>query len=305
MKNILIRTDSSSSIGLGHVMRDLVLAKEYPNSNIIFATQNLKGNINKKIFESGYDLKILQSNNKKELVLLIKRLKIDLLIIDHYKITYKEEKYIKENSDVKILALDDTYEKHYCDILLNHNLGANPKKYKNLVPSFCKLKCGEKHTLLRDEFHKEKHKIQNTKKSKVKTVFIAMGGVDYNNINIEILKTLSKFKNLKIHIITTSSNNNLKKLKRYTTKIKNIKLHINTTQIAKLMRKSDFAIITPSVTANEAYFMGLPFIAIKTAENQKNLYNYLRRKRYLTLKKFSEKKLQQRVEMMLKVLKNA
>jgi hypothetical protein len=37
--NILFRTDSSSTIGTGHIMRDLVLAQQYPNDNIIFATQ--------------------------------------------------------------------------------------------------------------------------------------------------------------------------------------------------------------------------------------------------------------------------
>ena len=35
-------------------MRDLVLAKQYRDSNIIFATQDLKGNINHKIVETGY-----------------------------------------------------------------------------------------------------------------------------------------------------------------------------------------------------------------------------------------------------------
>ena len=50
-KNILIRADSSSTIGTGHIMRDLVLAKQFPDAHIIFATQDLPGNINHKIQE--------------------------------------------------------------------------------------------------------------------------------------------------------------------------------------------------------------------------------------------------------------
>lgn len=42
MKNILVRADSSSTIGTGHIMRDLVLAKKYLCNNIFFATQNLE-----------------------------------------------------------------------------------------------------------------------------------------------------------------------------------------------------------------------------------------------------------------------
>ena len=44
--NILFRADSSSTIGTGHIMRDLVLATQYKDANITFVTQNLDGNIN-------------------------------------------------------------------------------------------------------------------------------------------------------------------------------------------------------------------------------------------------------------------
>jgi len=49
MKNILFRADSSSTIGMGHIMRDLVLAEQYSDSNIIFVIQEPNGNINHKI----------------------------------------------------------------------------------------------------------------------------------------------------------------------------------------------------------------------------------------------------------------
>jgi len=58
--NILFRADSSSTIGTGHIMRDLVLASQYKDANIIFAVQNLDGNINHKIVEAGYKIKILK-----------------------------------------------------------------------------------------------------------------------------------------------------------------------------------------------------------------------------------------------------
>mgnify|MGYP007083003438 CR=1 FL=1 len=47
--NILVRADSSSIIGTGHIMRDLVLAKQYKVGNIIFAVRELEGSINYKI----------------------------------------------------------------------------------------------------------------------------------------------------------------------------------------------------------------------------------------------------------------
>ncbi len=102
-KNIIIRADSSSTIGTGHIMRDLVLAKKYPNDNIIFATQNLEGNINYKIEEEGYKLEILKSHSIDELDTLVKKYDIDMLtLIDHYGIDYNYEKELKaKNSKLK------------------------------------------------------------------------------------------------------------------------------------------------------------------------------------------------------------
>jgi len=283
MKNILIRADSSSTIGTGHVMRDMVLAKQYKSAKITFATQDLDGNINDKIKQNGYEITILKSNDINELDKLIKKLNIDLLIIDHYKIDYKKEKKIKQqNKNITILSFDDTYNKHYCDILLNHNIYAKKKKYKNKVPKGCDIRCGAKYTLLRDEFSKEKNIIY--KKNKKFTFFIAMGGADTSNLNIEILKLLKIFKNIKVNLVTTTANKNIKKLQKYCANKKWIILHINSKKIAQLMKKSDYGIITPSVTANEMYFLNKPFLAIQTASNQKFMAKYLKKKNYIVLK---------------------
>ncbi len=282
-KNILFRADSSSTIGTGHIMRDLVLAEQYSDANIIFVTQELAGNINHKIKEAGYKVELLHSNDVKEFITVVEKYEGELVVIDNYEIDYKYEQILKENTNVKILAFDDTYAKHYCDILLNHNLSADKSRYKGLVADNCELRCGTKYTLLRTEFHQ---KFPKKVKTKNKNILVAMGGVDSRELNIKIVKVLSRFENIKINVITTTANKNLNVLQEYVANFKNVTLHINTNEVAKLMHESDFAILTPSVTVNEAYFMKLPFIAIKTEENQKDIYEYLQRNGFLTLEKF-------------------
>ncbi|MFA7021824.1 UDP-2,4-diacetamido-2,4,6-trideoxy-beta-L-altropyranose hydrolase [Aliarcobacter sp.] len=294
--NILIRVDSSSYIGTGHIMRDLVLAKQYKNENIIFATQDLVGNINHKIIEAGYKIELLKSNDFKELNDLIKKLNIDMVIIDNYNIDYNFEKKLKEdNSSLKFFVLDDTYEKHFCDILLNHNIYADEKKYKNKVPKYCKLRCGSRYTLLRDEFLEAK-KAKKRVKKKNQTIFLGLGGVDHKNLNIKILKVVEKFKkSLKVNLVTTNANKNLEELKEYCKDKKWINLQINSNKVAKLMSKSDFSIVTPSVTANEIFYLDLPMITIKTAKNQKEMYKYLKKKGYFTMKKFDKRLLEKSI----------
>ena len=278
--NILFRADSSSTIGTGHIMRDLVLAKQYKESNVIFTTQSLQGNINSKIEENDYEIVDLSSNNIDEVLSLIIKYSIDMIVIDHYGIDWKYEKALKTKyPSLIILSFDDTYEKHHCDILLNHNISGDERRYDRLVPVGCELRCGSKYTLLRDEFIEEK---------KRKTIFLAMGGADHSNINIEILKVLESFTDIKVNVVTTSANQNLEELKIYVENKKWIKLHINAKKIARLMKISNFAIVTPSVTLNEIFYMEIPFLAIKTAKNQEAMYAYLVQNKYPVLEKFNE-----------------
>lgn len=304
MQNILFRADSSSTIGTGHIMRDLVLAEQFTGANIIFATQSLSGNINSKIQEKNYKLEILKSNNIDEVIELIEKDSIDMIVIDSYSIDYSYEKELKEKTGVKIFVLDDMYENHFCDVLLNHNIYADEKRYKELVPENCELRCGPEFTLLREEFTKERQNRDSlVKKDNSLTLFIVMGGADHSNKNIEILKVLENFSNIQINLVTTTSNQYLEELKEYVKDKKNITLHINTQIMAKLMGESDFAIVTPSVTLNEIFYMELPFIAIKTAENQNKMYNYLAQNNHLALAEFDSKKLSKMIEDLINSLK--
>lgn len=291
MRTILFRADSSSIIGTGHIMRDLVLAKQFQDANIIFAVQELSGNINHKVKEAGYQVEIVQSNALEELLPLIEKYDVSMIVLDHYDLDYVFEKRLKEKTGVKLFVLDDTYEKHHCDILLNQNIYADVNKYRGLVPDSCELRCGERYTLLRDEFIEAKQFKKELKGTGTKTIFIAMGGSDIANLNSKILRVLEKFDNLKVDMVTTIANQNLKALEQFVEDKPWVNLHINSTMIAKLMGQSDLAIVTPSVTMNEVWYMEIPFIAIEVASNQTYMSQFLTVKHKDILKIFDEQQL--------------
>ena len=289
--NLLIRADSSSQIGLGHIMRDLVLAQQYPHANIIFACQNLAGNIMDNI---PYAVHVLKSNTPEELIEVIKDNNISRVIFDHYEIDHLFEKMVKESTGITIVSLDDTYQKHCCDILINPNIYADEKRYSNLIPVHCKLRCGDEFILIRDEFRKEKLLIRE----KIYDIFIAMGGSDPKNLTLNILQTLTNA--LRICVVTTTANSHLDVLKKIMKENDNVTLHINSPKIAKLLHQSRLAIITPSVIANEAYFMELPFIAIQTADNQKEMVKFLEKNSYTAIREFNSAILTKQIEEMLR-----
>jgi UDP-2,4-diacetamido-2,4,6-trideoxy-beta-L-altropyranose hydrolase len=275
--NLLIRADSSSSIGLGHIMRDLVFAAQHAEDTVRFACQNLSGNIIDRI---PYPVHILDSNDPDELIVLIREQKIDLVVFDHYGIDETFEKKIKEESGVTVLSFDDTYEAHHCDILLNHNISADKNRYAGLVPSYCELRCGAEYTLIRDEFKTEKR----IKREKIYDIFISMGGTDPTNATMNILTSLND--DLRVCIVTTSGNPHLSELETGVHEKKNITLEIDSTRIAQLLHQSRLAVITPSVMVHEVMFMEVPFIAVQTAANQEDMLKYLQQEGYTVLKEW-------------------
>lgn len=275
--NLLIRADSSSAIGLGHIMRDVVFAAQHPQDTVRFACQNLSGNI---IDQIPYTVQILGSNDPDELIALIREHTIDMVVFDHYGIDAIFEKKVKEETGVRILSFDDTYEAHYCDILLNHNISADATRYSGLVSPHCILHCGAEYTLIRDEFKTEKQ----IQREKLYDIFIAMGGTDPTNATMKILSSTSD--DLRVCVVTTSGNSHLGELKTFVQTKKNITLEVDSARIAQLLNQSCLAIITPSVMVHEVLFMEIPFIAVQTVANQEDMFVYLEKEGYTVLKEW-------------------
>lgn len=270
-KKILFRADSSSRIGLGHIKRDLVLASRLDADEIHFASQALPGNINHQI---PYPVHTLNTSGIPELIDLCKHLDIDHLIVDNYEFTLEDEKKLKEECSVKLSVFDDTYQEHFCDEIINHNLGANAEKYRHKVPSFCKISLIS--PLIRQEFFEEREH----RRSK-KDLFICLGGSDFSNLTLKLLKTLKQH-NVHVNVALSSSNPNLRSVQAYTNVNRWITLYIDG-DIPKLLNSCELAIITPSVLAAEALFMHTAIIALQTAGNQIEVAKFLRRKRVTIL----------------------
>jgi UDP-2,4-diacetamido-2,4,6-trideoxy-beta-L-altropyranose hydrolase len=259
-------------------MRDIVFAAQQSEDIVMFACQNLSGNI---IDHIPYPVHILSSNDPDELIDLIREYKIDMVVFDHYGIDVAFEKKVKDACRVTILSFDDTYVAHDCDILLNHNVSADPTRYKGLVPPHCVLRCGAEYTLIRDEFKTEKQ----IQREKIYDLFIAMGGSDPTNATMKILPTLSD--DMRVCVVTTSANIHVNELKAFVKTKKNMTLEIDSTRIAQLLHQSCLAIITPSVMVHEVLFMEIPFIAVQSAANQEDMFVYLEKEGYTVLKEWN------------------
>ena len=181
---IAFRTDSSSKIGSGHLMRCLALAKQLKKyqHEVLFITRSHENNFNKILFENKMDVVLLnkkkaiyKSNNKydnwlsvsqeedaEDTVISLGSMKPDWLIVDHYSINITWEKIIRPYVKC-IMVIDDlANRKHDCDLILDQNwFGDNTSRYKNLVSKTCVSLFGPKYALLRPEFNQSRQLINN------------------------------------------------------------------------------------------------------------------------------------------------
>jgi len=152
--NIVIRTDSSLHIGLGHVVRCLVLARELKSHghSIRFAVRVQNGDSVGWIRSQGFNVCELPAS--KEFVIpksnseyaswlkvhieldadqLISAVKCtDLVIVDHYALGVEWEYEVKNRLNCKIVAIDDLVRKHHAELIIDQTLGRSPDEYKAL-----------------------------------------------------------------------------------------------------------------------------------------------------------------------------
>jgi len=292
---VFFRVDASINIGVGHVVRCLVLAEELRNlgASIGFITRDHLGNLNKQIKDNDFFLYSLpfqkraiekKSSNKYETLLGVRQKvdaeetirvfkgKIDLLIIDHYALDITWERSLRPHTK-KIMVIDDLSNRmHDCDFLLDQNYVHNQKRYNNLLtPNVTKL-LGTKYALLRKDFL-ENRKICAQENGSAERVFVFFGGTDPDNVTIMAIKALSqsKLKYLLVDVVIGSGNPHRTELEKEVNKHSNIKLHVQVDNIAELMASADIAIGAGGTATWERMVIGLPSIVITIANNQVEL----------------------------------
>ncbi len=263
---IAIRADGGSKIGMGHIMRTLVLSKELSKNNDVFyvcrvdksLTDKYKTGI-EKIKSEGFYVKEIRENF---ILYDMKNITADLLITDSYAVN---ELYFDETKKMfnYTAYIDDMNLFYYnVDFLINQNINALDFKYK--ANDATRLLLGSKYVMLRDEFRNVPHK---NIKEKPENIMITVGGSDPNHITEHILNCIKPLK-YNFHVIVGPSfekDNNLKKFSG-----ENIKLYYNGDML-KIMQKCDIAISASGSTLYELAACGVPTLGLIAADNQQGI----------------------------------
>ena len=173
--NLAIRADSSESIGTGHIVRCISLAKELRKlgARVHFISKTYKGNILELVKKNKFIINKIKPelSIKKDINVtsrILKKYKTNLLILDNYNLNLLWEKKIKKCLK-KLIVINDITQKHCSDILIDYNFLLDAKKSpcefypRSTILNF-KLLSGLRYAILNDEYKKIKKNIKVKKK---------------------------------------------------------------------------------------------------------------------------------------------
>jgi len=295
---IAIRVDSSSKIGIGHLIRCRSLANylKAAGHSILFICRDHIGNSINILHKDKFKVKILQKN-----IVKINKINnggnyrnwlgvtqyndandtlkafhdddIDWLIVDHYGISLQWHRILRSKVK-KIMVIDDIAKNRFdCDVLINQNyIFGLSKMYKKLINKKTISFLGPKYCILDPEYNKYKVS-KNYIPKKIHSVFIYFGGEDsYNLIQLTInVFNYDKLKHLKLLIVlpqnlTKQTKKNISILSK---ERGNIILYPPQKVLAPIISKTQLAIGAGGTTLWERIYFKIPSIIISMAQNQK------------------------------------
>lgn len=292
---VVFRVDASLNIGTGHVMRCLALAHALTDKGVRcdFICREHPGNLVGLIRDSGYVVYTLPTNRDHDVhfshstwlgstqeqdfqgcVPILKLLKPDWIVADHYALDARWEHAISFHCR-KLMVIDDLADRpHECELLLDQTYGREPQHYRKLVPTGCPLLCGSQYALLRHEFSALRdYSLRRRGSRVVSELLVSMGGVDITNTSCAVLQSLRATSLPAACRITVVMGQTAPWLYEVQEKAANMpwstRVLVGVRDMAQLMADSDLAIGAAGSTTWERCCLGLPSALLVVADNQR------------------------------------
>jgi spore coat polysaccharide biosynthesis predicted glycosyltransferase SpsG len=246
--DIAFRVQVSKNIGVGHIKR-LILLKQKLKINPVWII-NGDQKILKKIFKNKKFIFIKNYSQELKIIKEIKKNGIKKVIFDiANNLNIKKSKNVQiissyKKNNIKTISFDNPTQKLVSDIsIIPYDYNLKIKKNK-----MTKVFVGSKYFLNKSNF------TRNNVPEKINKILITVGGSDYKNIGLKILKLLET-SNFKIRLL--SGLNNMTQ-----TKNKNHKIIRMQNSIVKHLKWCDIVICGEGITKYEAINQNKPIILI-------------------------------------------
>lgn len=291
---IAFRSDASSQIGTGHVIRCLTLADALreEGAECQFVCREHEGHLIDYIRARGYEVHTLPKPGviasfesdlahadwlgvdwhidlaQTQRALGSRRL--DWLIADHYGLDFRWESALR-SSCRRIMAIDDLADRrHECDLLLDQNFGSSRERYRSLVPNYCEQLYGPDYALLQPVYAARRAQMRKRNGEIRRALIYFGGGEDSANITGVALRAFETpdLARIKLDIVLSPTNAHRKSLHEAACRRGNTRFYSHLSDLADLMASADLSIGAGGATTWERCCLGLPSLIVSIANNQ-------------------------------------
>lgn len=300
---VLLRTDASLLIGLGHVMRCLTLAEALRagGAECHFICRELPGHAAALIRQHGFSLSLLPApasewapaaaasslpphaawlgvdwgEDAAQTQVAAGAAPADWLVVDHYALDARWELAVQTLAR-HLLVIDDLADRcHVADLLLDQNLGRAAAAYTDRVAPHCRLLLGPTYALLRPQFAHEREAsiLRRDQAPTVRSGLIALGGIDPGNVTGKVLHTLAGMALAADTVITVVLGAQAPWLAQLRQQAETmpwpVRVLSGVENMAEVLMTADWAIGAAGGSAWERCCLGVPSLLVLLAENQR------------------------------------
>ena len=268
---ILFFADSGSTIGGGHVMRCLTLARALmgQGAQCAFAAPPAAMRLLETFAPDAVERLPLPEGTPSRLAAPIADLArtwgAQGAVVDHYGLGPGEEAMVRTGVH-RLLVLDDLKRGHLCDLVLDSNLNRTAADYPG-VESLT----GPAYALVRPEFAALRPQtLARRANAEPRRLLIALGLTDVGGITARVVQALApSLVDLQVDIVLGQGAPSLADLAPLASRDPRLTLHVDTTGMAALTAAADIAIGAGGSSVWERCCLGLPTLTLVLADNQR------------------------------------
>ena len=268
LHHIAFRVDGGRSIGSGHVVRCMTLARELQalKCETRFIMRETDGNLGSWVEQAGFEVSLISGSQLADVktdldtgplpaqtqledarltLVALENWYPDWVVVDHYGLGMDWERELSKTG-TSIFAIDDLANRHHqCDVLLDVNYFETDQscRYELLVPSNCRRLIGPRFALLQPEYASI-HATLPIANGKVRRILVFFGGSDSSNQSSNVISALSApdLSYLAVDLVLGFNNSHIEQITALSASRGNVNIHQNLATLAELTARADFAI---------------------------------------------------------------